>query len=179
MAGSKGTIVRRSTRKAAEHDAKAVSDNGESDAGTPSQHKITQKAAEQPSLRRSKRAAAQASAEQEDDASPMGAAAGLAEEDDSAQDDADQDGNVTENDQSDASTDEEAAELDVFDDSTREAVETFETAVSEPAAFLQPSAEISELARTAAKVQALASSILHGMLHTAINTDLIATVIIV
>jgi hypothetical protein len=45
-----------------------------------------------------------------------------------------------------------ANELDAFEKGTREAVDAFEAAIAEPAAFLRPNTTISELARKAAKV---------------------------
>ena len=47
---------------------------------------------------------------------------------------------------------EEEPELDVFEEDTRAAVDALQEAVVEPAAFLRPSREISELARQAARV---------------------------
>lgn len=46
----------------------------------------------------------------------------------------------------------EEPELDVFEEDARAAVDALQEAVAEPAAFLRPSASISELARHAAKV---------------------------
>ena len=47
---------------------------------------------------------------------------------------------------------EEEPELDAFGEDTRAAVDALQGAVAEPAAFLRPSTEISELARQAARV---------------------------
>ena len=47
---------------------------------------------------------------------------------------------------------EEEPELDAFEEDTRAAVDALQEAVTEPAAFLRPSREISELARQAARV---------------------------
>ena len=47
---------------------------------------------------------------------------------------------------------EEEPELDAFEEDTRTAVDALQEAVTEPAAFLRPSKEISELARQAARV---------------------------
>ena len=47
---------------------------------------------------------------------------------------------------------EEEPELDAFEEDTRAAVDALQEAVTEPAAFLRPSSEISELARQAARV---------------------------
>lgn len=49
---------------------------------------------------------------------------------------------------------EEEPELDAFDEDARAAVDAFEAAAADPAAFLRPSAEVSGLARQAAKVHA-------------------------
>ncbi|CAL8464926.1 g4461 [Coccomyxa elongata] len=101
-----------------------------------------------PSLRRSKRAAAKAA---DEDVPSAEAICSPAEEVAAKQADglpengADTDGSAG------SDTDVDDAELDVFEEGTREAVDTFEAAVAEPAAFLQPSAEISHLARRAAK----------------------------
>ena len=48
---------------------------------------------------------------------------------------------------------EDEPELDAFDEGARAAVDALQEAVAEPAAFLRPSAEISVLARQAAKVR--------------------------
>ena len=47
---------------------------------------------------------------------------------------------------------EEEPEMDAFEEDTRAAVDALQEAVTEPAAFLRPSREISELARQAARV---------------------------
>lgn len=48
----------------------------------------------------------------------------------------------------------EEPELDAFDEDARRAVDAFEAAAADPATFLRPSTEVSELARKAAKVHA-------------------------
>ena len=106
----------------------------------------------QPSLRRSKRAAAKAADEDVPSAqairSPVEEVA--AKQSDAVhKDGTDTDGSASAGSDTD---DDDDAELDAFEEDTREAVDSFEAAVAEPAAFLQPSEEISHLARRAAKV---------------------------
>lgn len=47
---------------------------------------------------------------------------------------------------------EEEPGLDAFEEETRSAVDAFQAAAADPATFLRPSTEVSELARKAAKV---------------------------
>ena len=180
MAGMKGAAVRKSTRKAANHDAKA--NKASEDTGTDAELARTQvEPQDVPSVRRGTRAAAAAKAAAADEAEDS-LKAGVARhaEDTAAElDEDEEDDEADTDDQPGSSTDDEAAELDVFDDSTRAAVDSFEAAVAEPAAFLQPSAEISELARAAAKVTCHACHLLlmhasscavpncipHGVIH--------------
>lgn len=161
MAELKGAAVRRSTRKAAEHDAKA--NKASEDIGSDAELARTQVEPQNvPSVRRSTRAAAaaKAAAADEEEASLKAGVARHAEDPAAELDEDVEDDEANTDDQPGSSTDDEAAELDVFDDSTRAAVDSFEAAVAEPAAFLQPSAEISELARAAAKVTCLACRLL-------------------
>lgn len=150
MAGSKGNAVRRSTRKATNRDGNTqggdVADTSDHVHGASGEEKMKSAAAHS---RRSKRAAAKAA---DEDVSSAEAICSPAEEVATKQADglpengADTDGSAG------SDTDVDDGELDVFEEGTREAVDTFEAAVAEPAAFMQPSAEISRLARRAAQV---------------------------
>ena len=77
-------------------------------------------------------------------------AAGLAEEDMDSKDQQLDDGSDMEEDTGPDS--EGYPELDDFEEDARAAVDALQEAVAEPAAFLRPSATISELARHAARV---------------------------
>lgn len=156
MAGPKGTAVRRSTRKATDRDGnihgRDVVDNSNDVRGASEKEKMESIDA-RPSLRRSKRAAAEAA---DEDISPAEAICSPTDEVTAKQADAmhengaDTDGSAGSD--ADDDDDDDDPELDVFEEGTREAVDSFEAAVAEPAAFLQPSTEISHLARRAAKV---------------------------
>ena len=61
---------------------------------------------------------------------------------------------------------EEEPELDAFEDDTRAAVDALQEAVTEPAAFLRPSTEISELARQAARVSERPVLLLYSIMRS-------------
>lgn len=147
--------MRRSTRKAAEPISRNNNDaKGEKGIEAETQAVVVNIVA-QPGLRRSRRAAGRATdvnEEQHQQSVPVEDAVTEDAEDDAEGDD----GSSEEDEEADdeqGSSEEEAEELDVFDDSTREVVDAFEAAIADPAAFLRPSSEISELARKAAKVK--------------------------
>lgn len=60
---------------------------------------------------------------------------------------------LTEEGESEDESEDGEAKLDAFEPGARETVDAFEVAVAEPAVFLRPNAEISELARKTAKVR--------------------------
>ena len=72
---------------------------------------------------------------------------------------------------------EEEPELDAFEDDTKAAVDALQEAVTEPAAFLRPSREISELARQAARVSERPlllfpnQALFHSLSHIAISNS--------
>ncbi|BDA50529.1 probable U3 small nucleolar ribonucleoprotein protein MPP10 at C-terminar half [Coccomyxa sp. Obi] len=156
MAGPKGAAVRRSTRKAAYRDGNIQGGdvmNINDDVHGASGEENVETLAAQPSLRRSRRAAAKPADEDVPSAEAIcSPAEEAAAEQVDVENGADTDGSAgSDTDDDDDDDDGDDAELDVFEEGTREAVDSFEAAVAEPAAFLQPSAEISHLARRAAK----------------------------
>lgn len=124
-------------------------------------------------MRRSKRLAQQSEGDNEEDVSDAAIAsaaddqekatgpmvAGPITEDDLHEEDMDgEDQQPDEDDDTEDSTGEDSEglpELDDFEEDARAAVDALQEAVAEPAAFLRPSATISELARHAAKASVI------------------------
>ncbi len=110
---------------------------------------------QQAAPRRSRRVAARAPEEQSsaaEDAPGHAELLAAEEQPEEVPADAGLGGQGAEEDDEQSTEEEGAAQLDAFEGDTREAVDAFEAAVADPATFLRPSAEVSELARRAAKV---------------------------
>lgn len=118
-------------------------------------------------MRRSKRVAKQHVKADDDDATaaqeaatskggntvPMEANDDVAESDSSGDDEQLSNGDTPEENSDAEQASEDEPGLDAFDEGARAAVDALQEAVAEPAAFLRPSAEISALAKQAAKVR--------------------------